>query len=431
MSSPPWRTLFLLGVATSCARSGSDSPPISGTPYPRVIVVDDDGPADFATLHAAVALAPEGALVLVREGTYDIAPELVIDGKALTLVAGGANVRLTGGPLVIRRLGPGQRVVADGFVIATSSRISQVVGESLVLEDDAGLVWIEDCTVGVENPSSVLLSQQPAVAARRSAAVVLVRTSAFASEGGIAAQPSPGGLLAEDSGLFLFETRVRGGGGTSVRSGLAGGGGDGVELDGGFLFAAGSTLEGGPGGSVGSPFGGGGSAGDGGAGLRLIGDAPDAFLVDADLRGGEGGLGFGIFGIPGLPGEPSVVESGTLTAKRGISHAFALTSPVRSGGLATATFHGIPGERVWYLLSNAPEAEFRPRLLGSLAVQTPYRIIPAGELDASGALTVSIPADLAHGAQGSALVLQALFQHPAQGFTLATPSLLTVLELQD
>lgn len=430
MRSPPWRTLFLLGVATSCARSESSSRSIPGTPYPRVIVVDDDGPADFASLHAAVALAPEGALVLVREGAYDIAPELVIDGKALTLVADGANVRLTGGPLVIRHLGSSQRVVADGFVIASSSRISHVVEESVVLEEDAGLVWIEDCTVGVENQTGILYSQHPAVAARRCAAVVLVRTSAFAAISLVAELPSPEGVLAEDSRLFLFETRVRGGEGTPVRSGLAGDGGDGVELDGGFLFAAGSALEGGRGGfadgSRAIAF-----AGDGGAGLRLIGVPPDAFLVDVDLQGGAEGQGRGFNGHPGFSGEPSVVESGMLTALGGISHAFALTSPVSSGGLATATFHGIPGERVWYLLSNAPEAGFRPRLLGSLAVQTPYRIIPAGELDASGVLTVSIPAVLAHGAQGSAMVLQALFQHPAQGFTLATPSLLTVLDLPD
>jgi hypothetical protein len=431
MPFPHRRCLFLLGIVCSSAVPAAvaqvrASPPgkHSGS---RVIVVDDDGPADYASLPAAVAAAFEGSIVLVRDGRYDIAPELQIEGKALTLVADGPGALLVGGPIVVRNLGAAQHFVVDGLSVLPKTGL-QGRGELLVLEDDAGTVWVEDCTFERDLPPFGSPSPFQGMSVRSCAALILARSS---TSGGMSFSPdvpSGAGLSARGSSLFLFETHVRGGSGRGVIAGNAGDGGDGLRLDGGFLFGEGSTIEGGIGGSNGRvPFGGSGFAGDGGAGLRLVGLEPEALLADVELLGGMGGPALPP-GVPGTSGPPSVVESGVLSELEAPGHTFELTSPVRAGESATASFAGVPGERVYYLVSSAPAASFQRPFLGPLVVARPYRKFFAGTLDTQGALTIAIPTELSAGSQVAVSYVQALFVDHGRSFTLSTPAVLTVLD---
>ena len=342
--------------------------------------------------------APEGSTVLVRRGRYDVSPELLIERKALALVADGPGVSLVGGPIVVRNLGGAQHFVVDGFSVLPQTR-GQGRGELLVLEDDAGTVWVEDCTFEEDVPPFGSPPPFLGMSVRNCAALILARSSISGGMSFSPDMPSGAGLSARGSSLYLFETYVRGGSGRGVISGRAGDGGDGLFLDGGFLFGAASNIEGGIGGSNGRvPFGGSGFAGNGGAGLRLVGLEPKALLVDVELLGGMGGPALPL-GVPGTNGPPSVVESGVLTEVDAPGHAFELTSPVRAGESATASFAGVPGERVYYLVSSAPDASFQRPFLGPLVVARPCRKFFAGTLDAQGTLTIAIPAELPAGSE--------------------------------
>lgn len=419
--------LFLIeGTGVAQERGGFDGPRLR----PPVIVVDDDGPADHASLLDAVAAAPEGALVLVRSGNYPIAPELALDGKSLAIVADdGANVRLLNGRVRVSNLARSQTVWLDGVEVDPLGR-----GETLVLEQTAGVVWVEDCRLRPWSPSAG--AALATLAARRCAALVLVRSSVRGTTATAETWPDAGchGILAAGSRLHLFEAEVVGGGGWTSSQGPGGPGGEGVRLEGSWLLAAGSTLQGGTGGLPNfHPFLGclGGSGGIGGAGIRLLGDAPEAHLVGTSLLGGPGGFGGGgpLACPSGDDGPASIVENGTLDQSAARAHGFEFSSFVRPHANATATFQGTPGERVWLLASSRPAPIFLPLLQSSLVIGRPIRVFFAGTVDASGALSVSVPVQrLLRGAPGRVLHAQALFHDPTLGFSLSSPSISIVLD---
>lgn len=121
----------------------------------NVWTVDDDGPADFSSLQAAIDAADDGDLLLIRAGAYSA---ITIDGKSLTLhgdTAGGivqvsAPALSAGAAIRIQSTVTGQRVVLRG--ITTTSVLSLPPTLSTQVINCVGPVLFEECDLVLTSP---------------------------------------------------------------------------------------------------------------------------------------------------------------------------------------------------------------------------------------------------------------------------------------
>jgi hypothetical protein len=381
--------------------------------------VDDSAATapDFTDLQTAIDTVASGDVLLVRSGNY---PMMRIRGKSLTLQAeDGATVNIVNGanpwppPLcdvsgvLICNLGPSQSVRLRGLTIQAKS-------QGLLLSSNAGLVWIEDCSIlCVDHALGILngcAGSGAGLLARDCQDIVLVRTDFTGTDG---------------EGCNLW-----GGCEDCNDSNLTGGAG--LELDSSNLHAFGCSFQGGMGrGRYGSrcEF----ERQKGGYGVRGYGNpAPFLFLSDCTLRGG---VGFGCvegescfcehnIGGDGLFWEgpaavlDSTIEEGATTGVAcapecppievgvpvtpdadlvldplpGQALRMRIASPVREGGTIDIAFEGPLDARVWLVASTSAEALYldvpgHPR--GTLLVGAPRWFVFAGRTDASGILTRS------------------------------------------
>lgn len=207
-----------------------------------VITVDDDGPADFATIVDAIAAAAPGDIVVVSSGSY---AGFVLD-KDLTLFGPTSGPR----PLVTSLV---QVVAIDRFTLAgLDLRSLEVDGVAL-----QGV--IDDCSVG-------LLLDQQATAGLQITHCTQVLVSRCDLDGYDPMQWGTNGgraVWVEDSGVTFVNCTLTGGPGTDGDIGEGGGGG--------------------------------------GTGLSLYGTQSRAFIVTTDIHGGAGSVG-GFFYADGPPG---------------------------------------------------------------------------------------------------------------------------------
>ena len=91
----------------------------TGPAAQTVLVVDDDKVPgiDYNTIADAVTNAPDGAIILVRDGLYS--QQVSIDGKSVSLVADEGAVPRIGAPgfVSVTGLALGQRFSMTGIVI--------------------------------------------------------------------------------------------------------------------------------------------------------------------------------------------------------------------------------------------------------------------------------------------------------------------------
>src|SRR5215475_8711759 len=92
--------------------------------------VDDDGPADFPSITAAIAAVAPGDVLLVMPGTYDA---FVLD-KPLTILGPGA--------------GPRPVVLGQSSVTASSVTLAGLRLQALVLSGVTGHASVDDCLIG-------------------------------------------------------------------------------------------------------------------------------------------------------------------------------------------------------------------------------------------------------------------------------------------
>lgn len=356
----------------------------------NVLVVDAAGGAAFTEISAAVAVAAPGDVVLVRSGTY--AP-FVIDGLSLTVAADlGASVQVFGGfpgpgGVQTRNLAAGQSVVLRGLVVSAPGFTA-----ALAVRDCQGAVLVEDCTFLGETTHTAFTRE--AVRIQNSARVTLVRCLALGGTAVLGALPFNGGhglVVAGGSAAHLYDCTLLGGCGTFYELLMVGDGGDGGHvMDGSFLYASGSRFQGGDGGPGSSPclFP---DAGDGGAGLRLLGTPPQAELLDIPAAGGLGGPGPGGGCPPGANGLGLDVESGTANIIPGVARTMSAAHPVREGQTLVIDFSGLAGDLAVVGLSDAHQPVFLPALEGSLVVApAPLSITVFGVLPAAGTLTANV-----------------------------------------
>lgn len=375
----------------------------------EVWVVDDDGPANFRDLPAAVASARDGDTLVLRAGRYSAARW---SGKGLVIVGAGS-----GATVIERRSGEGPFLAVSEVAIDSTVLLSGVTGigrgSSLEFENINGLLVVADVVVdgrdGAAGPrfarcssaylarvaaipplralgdaigagevagSGVALGASPAGITLQRGSYSLCQVVAIGSVGcdaksprGLGQEGGPG-LSANDVQLELALCEFVGGrGGAALwdvtapfcpEAATAGTGGSGVALGGrSSLRAAGSSghsFVGGAGGSAArNPW----EecyahAGSGGAGLLLDLEPGQSIERPAELElvGGEAGAGAASrAGRSGRPIEPPQEAAGDGAALPTL----ALDPSPTVGGAVTLRVFGTPGDRVRLFVGAHPQ----------------------------------------------------------------------------
>lgn len=322
-------------------------------------VVDDDGGAevDFTGLQEAIDAAAEGDTLLVRPGSYTAPPAfppqpLTIAGKSLTIV-GDAGRPVVATNLVVSGLGASQTLVLRGL---------DFVDTGLEATSCAGVLWIEDADFSGQNFSSTPVP----IALDDCAAVHLNRVSAE----GIRQIPSSyPALVATDSSVHLYDCALVGGDGYVIISD----GAPAASVSGGYLFASGTSFDGG-------------DSGCGGSGIVLFGASPLAELLDCTPTAGTPAS------CSGSPfGQPVLATTGTAIVLPDSARSFSVDAPVRAGQSTTLAFAGEPLDLVFLDFSLAPGSLVAPALSGVLQPSVVgLRVRFLGVLPASGQLLVPV-----------------------------------------
>jgi hypothetical protein len=376
-------------------------------------VVADDGSGDFTDLQAAIDAAADGDHVLVRSGTF---PQILIDGKGLTIVAEGAAgiTALSLGAGVstvrIRNTSSPQTVVLRGFSVGAIGEPAPTID----VRDTQGAVLLEDLSVtGTGSPA--YLENAASVAITRSALVAPPTLAKdFLTFLGFETFP---GLTAVDSRVFLHESAVWGSDGTDaflspffhvVPCGPAGAG---LVLSGGRALVTAGSIAGGDGGS--DPSGQCEPGADGAPGLVLqaggAGPAPLATLRGVDVFGGAGGQG-GCGVGDGVDGSATAVIAGAIVELPGAGRSVSASSVVPAGG--TLLFHiaGKPGDLAFLNAGLGVVPAFELPAFGlAQHIAPPFVTVPVGALKSEDPLIVgfAIP-PLPAGIESTRLVSQAL-----------------------
>lgn len=418
MNRPDW--IRLAPAALACPAAFAQAP---------VYVLDDDpGPGvHYTSLKTALSEAPEGAVLVVKPGTYETATR---SGKSLTMVGEPSGEALVDGRLRIENLAPEQAVVVRGL------RVEEVDGISptwIELSSNAGVVVLQDCKV-----RSGKHHTQPSVGIYNCDAVTLVGCDVLSG------QVEPYGTMeavkATNSHVTIYDSSCVGDTGLAEHawggSAIPGQGGHGVVLDGGTLFASGSILQGGAGSPGftyydlwGLPLCVGGGAG--GHGILLKAGNPQVFLLDNLVAGGPGGSGVGTIALCGPgPSASAVSGAGAVTSYLGQARSLGPLPPLTPGETATLTFSGKPGDAVFLAASLAPGYDLMPELLGTFVLGTPFVVQPVGVMPAGGVLLVPLLVPpLLFPQQSMAFFLQGGFVNTGGAFFLGSPRTANILKI--
>ena len=407
--------LGLAVLATAAAAAG------------QVHVVDDDGGADFTTLEAAVAAAADGDLVLVKSGSYD---GFTIDGKELVVTADQGELVGIEGTVTVQNLAADQCVELRGLVVFGTLAFFGVE-EALTLQDNAGRVWVEDCTA--QSAGLMVSGKVPTVSVTACASVAFARCTLLGWNGS-GAEDGGDALCATDSQVWIYDSTLTGGqsGSIQIIPGIAAKtGGSGLRLTDGFAFASGTDFAGGPGGPGSSLFGQCSDGGNGGDGATLEGPAPELHHLDSTFTAGAPGQPGS--GDPpcsaGLPGQDLVPGLGSVTAFAGEARPYSITSPVREATDAALHFEGQDGDFVFLDISFGQGDLYFPQFTGVLLLEVPVLTLFLGNVGASGALDLSLTVGtLAPGKQVFTAYTQFIVVDAALVLRVGSPSSLTILD---
>lgn len=406
-----------------------------GTPTAAqtVRVVDDDGPADFDQVQAAVDASADGDLILVRAGDY--APFEIRD-RSVTVLGEGA-VTVTN--VALPPFGAG---ATHALHVESAFSGTQVFVRGLHFQDDPSfdddasvfvrfgdVVWLEDCSI-----AGAKFAQGHALELLDCLSVAVVRCDVDGPElvtdfaqGGAHSH----GVRAVDSGLYLYDSDVRAGdGGPTDASELATGsrGGTGLSLRATTTRVAGSIVRGGDGSDAApsctnGPY-------DAGHGIH----AQTYSLVrvlDSSVAGGVGGAPDpGCGGPAGADGSAFAYPFGALEPLAGTARGSRVDSPVRENTTMTRTFTGEVGDSVLSLIGVGASTGYDLAPLGVLHVDPLALFVEfVGVVPASGVLVVETPFGVLHPSREAAVLpTQGLFLDGEGGAHLSSPSLLVLLD---
>lgn len=359
-----------------------------------VWVVDDDGGAgvDFSDIQPAVDAASDGDLVLVRNGDYTA---FVIDGKSLTVTAGLHDLVVLGvGGCAVRNLGPGQQVTLRGLnTVVPSIEVNLIDG--LVLENNQGPVWIENCLWqgGICFPFFCSLGGSAGVRATDCDSVMFAGTTLRGGETFDGAITAGHAVIAVNSNLSFYDCIVVGGLGfpqpISANPVQGANGGHAIVLDNSFFLASGTNFEGARGGDgappgpLGEPCS---DGGDGGSGVSTVGNASSYALLQSSLLAGAGGL-------PGGPACSPGTSGGAVDPLGGVPvetvfplapHTLSISSPVPASQALIASLQGQAGNTLILLIALVQDHVLALPFTGVLLVPATSLVLPLGVIPPTG-----------------------------------------------
>lgn len=358
-----------------------------------VLIVDPTGSQGFSQIQAAIDVAQDGDLILVRSGTY---ASFALAGRSLA-VRGDVNAKVvvSGGVTVTDTPADGVVVLANLEIQGSNAVTFVPGGNALTLIDNAGFVRLQACSLfagwGGDSPQLGGLPGGDGLSVEASPRTALSDCLMVGGTGG--GDPfttslggvGGAGVRSRTSSVVLYDCGVLGGSGGTADffPGQQGGpGGPGCEVLDFGIFASSTTFQGGTGG-------GGAAGGKGGDGLVAQPSAQAQLLACALIAGSGGNLGQSGQGAPGqvssgggvigiLPGEPRVFGSPTLAS---------------DGSKISVEVTGEPGDAIWIVPGQAPAHVPALALGGVWLVQRPVFLTkaPLVVLGASGTATVELP----------------------------------------
>jgi hypothetical protein len=383
-----------------------------------LLVVDAAGGAGsaFTSIGAAVDVAADGDVLLVRTGSY--AP-FILNGKTLIIMAApGAEVSVTNSvgtgsqpAITVWNIDPNQAVVLEGLSIDGIEGPGTDGSPGLSVSDCGGQVWVQDCEI--VGGSDGFWPQSGALVADCDQVMFVNCTVTGSSLLSDLFQPVSAGLRTIDSRVFAWDCEFTGGFG-----------GPGAQVDGREFFAEDSVLTGGQGQGI-FLFTFCDLAVDGGPGLKLL-QQGEATLVNSHTIGGAGDPDSPDCSDPGPP-----VDSffGTVTQLPGPTMDFSATSPVADGLDARLDVASQPGDVpvVLMALSLGPAA-FYPKYKGALVSGNAVLFV-LSPLPASGEASVAFGfGDSLPPGTGSTIFLQGAVLKAGGGALLGDAAVLTTFD---
>jgi hypothetical protein len=186
----------------------------------------------------------------------------------------------------------------------------------------------------------------------------------------------------------VHASRIRGGDGLAL-GGPPAGGGPGIAQSGGFLFLAGSSVQGGDGADaldgVACDDG-----GDGGHGLVLEGFFPAQQTHDSSVLGGAGGAA--VCGLAGADGVPRLeLVPSKITDYPGETVGVEVVPRPAHDAPQTFTVTGAPGDVVFLICSFLHDTTDVPGGVGWLLLMEPAPVLGTAQLPPSGTLAIQRP----------------------------------------
>lgn len=359
----------------------------------HVWVVDDDpGPGvDFQRIQEAVNAADDFDRILVKEGVY---PGFTVDDLVLVVCAERDERVEIRGEVLITGLGGGKRLLLRGLHTPQDPTLAPDDYFTLAAVANVGHLWVEDCTLGRPPGNGTVrpLLRSAPVRLWGMTAAVLVRSTLMGGTDPATGLGGPALANAGFSNTYLYDCTLEGGAGNPVvATQAAREGGPGILMEGGFVFAGGCTIRGGPGGDGGPRAGSCGDGAAGGPGMSLGGLLPALDLLETQPAGGAGGNSTcGQAGAPG-PSLEDPFDALVQTFPAQVRH-ISSASPVRTDEGAELTIHGLPGDSWLMVAQVVPDKDYVPAYFGPFLVAQPYATLAQGELPPSG--TVQVPLGL-------------------------------------
>ncbi len=359
-----------------------------------VVVVAPLGGDGVALLHAALAAAADGDVILLRAGNY-LAPDntpFVIDGKGVSVVVDEGHGPLFARGFTVTDTPPGSLVVLRGLELRAWDPGDSPTDLPLRARDVMGSLWVEDCVLqgehGVFDGTTGQQVARPAAVLERCAAVSIERCTLRGGDGLTAPTPQAGfsdgasGLVLRETSLTMHDSTLQGGdAGDNYLSGSAPG--DGLRVtEGSWAILSGCSATGG---DIQVP---GFSPKPAGDGVQVLADGSKLWLRGTTLTAGTGQG-------TNPPGLPVNAPAGAVKTYRGAAAGARMPAVVRVGTSVTLDLvDGRPGDAAFVLLSLGGGFLPVPELRDGLVLDAGNFVGPVflGSLDGNGDLSLTVTA---------------------------------------
>lgn len=419
--SPPLRCCVLLAAC------------FSSIGYAGVVVVDaSNGPGtDFTQLAPAIAAAANGDTLRIRTGNYS--GSFTIDGKSLDLV-GEPNATVPAiGPLVVKNLAVGQRVLLQSLEF-TAANSFMLPTKTLTATNCAGHLTLDRCRIALGS-DDLVLDHCGEVVISRCEIVGADQFLAFFFE-----IPTGAGLRVTGSRVAIHDSLLIGGNGSQGAEGFAfdelvpsGSGAPALRVSGDSdLSIVGSQLQGGNGGDgffapiFGACF----PPGEGASALVVDDLASTVRLLATTVVPGAEGTSSSGCPQPGVVAAPvSGIGMGNVAFAPHVDRDATLDSPALEQQVTTLTLSGLVGDTVFLFVASTPAFQSLPGIESILEPSLPAQLIPFGSLPPSGSVSLPILLPtLPSGVEVARLFVQAAFADTSARITLAEPQAFVVFD---